>query len=282
MLLLPSAAPLTRTLERALAPEGELSIAPEWLPRCVAIGALGDEDALDDALDPAIDRAALAERLAAAGVPSKAAPLLAGGLADREGVLDLSAGWSGDPSIHDVRFRPMTLFERHALVDVLGDLAQLLPPHRVRIEREPLRSHVGALNHCEHGADGVATIRLLATNGQTLAGRTHALVHELGHALIGVARFDGRSYAAPYGRPDYGPFLDPRSFDRPCDEEALVRALADAWLLRRRAVRWTRTWPGAIDVAGRDLDGDDLADFVRSRLAQGLGLPFAPVRVRRI
>ena len=58
----------------------------------------------------------------------------------------------------------------------------------------------------------VARIRLLETNGRTLAGRTHALVHELAHALIGIARADGRSYAASYGSHDYARFLDPKSF----------------------------------------------------------------------
>jgi len=278
MLLLPDAAPLARTLVPVLA--GRFVVRTNWLPGATAIGTLGDTDSLDEPLDPAVDRAALVVDLLRATVPSKAAPLLADAIADREGVLDLD-----DPKR---RWRPLTLFEHHALVDVLGELAGLLPIDRVRIDRDLQQR---GLNHCQF-VNHVASIRLLGTNGTTLAGRTHALVHELGHALIGLRAgstpalppFESvgvaGSYAGSYGSPDYGPFLREESFDRPCDEEALVHAIADAWLLRRRAVSWTRTWPGAIDAAGRDLDGDDLAAFARFRLAQGLGLPHQPVIVR--
>jgi hypothetical protein len=268
MLLLPEAAPLARTLVAVL--EDRLAdrfvVRPHWLPGATAIGTIGDGDPLDEALDPAVDRPALTIALLRAAVPAKAAPLLADALADREGVLDLV-----DPKRE---WRPLTLFEQHALVDVLGDLAALLPIERVRVEREVLAR---GLNHCEMIEGRIARIRLLGTNGTTLAGRAHALVHELGHALIGIAG----PYAASYGSSDYGPFLRPETFDRPCDEEALVRAIADAWLLRRTAVTWTRTWPGAIDAAGRDLDGDELAAFARFRLAQGLGLPYQPILVRK-
>lgn len=271
MLLVPEAAPLARVL-REILPDG-LVVAPGFLPGCIAFGSEHDADPLDDRFDPRIDRPSLAERLTDAQVPRAAAPILADALADREGVVDVSR--LGAPPPED---RPMTLFERHALVDVLGaELASLLPTRRVRIDRAFLRS---GLNHCEMDGD-LARIRLLSTNGTTLAGRTHALVHELGHALIGVARRDGRSYAAAYGSPDFGRFLHPRTFDRPCDEEALVRALADAWLLRRN-VAWARTWPGAVDDVARDLDADALAAFVRFRLAQGLGLPHEPVVVKRV
>lgn len=265
MLLLPGMAPLARTLVRALA---DRSVVREgWLPGATAIGTIGDGDALDDAIDPAVDREALTVALLSAAVPASAAPLLAEAVANREQVLDLD-----DPKR---RWRPLTLFEQHALLDVLGDLALLLPIERVRIDREVRTT---GLNDCTRGADGVARIRLLGTNGTTLAGRTHALVHELGHALIGVVG----TYRAAYGSKDYGRFLAEETFGEICDEEAIVRAIADAWLLRRRAVTWSRTWPGAIDAAGRALDADDLAAFARFRLAQGLGRPFTPVRVRRV
>jgi hypothetical protein len=269
MLLVPAGAPLAITL-RDVVVATSLAVVPDWLPRSVAFGSVAMEDTLDDAVDPGIDLEGLAQTLIEAGVPSAAAPLLARSLADREDVLDLG----GRPAAH----RPPTLFEHHALGDVIGDLIALLPPSRVQIDRALLSR--GELNHCEMGRDGIARIRLLPTNGTTLAGRTHALVHELCHALIGVARHDGRSYAGRYGSPDYGRFL--RSFDDVCDEEALVRAIADAWLLRRSGVTWTRTWPGAIDAAGRDLEGDDLAAWARARLSQGLGLPAEPVVVRRV
>jgi hypothetical protein len=106
-------------------------------------------------------------------------------------------------------------------------------------------------------------------------------VHELGHALVGVARHGGRSYACGYGQPDYGRFLQESTFGGLCDEEALVRAIADAWLLRRTAVTWSRTWPGAVDDVARDLDADELAAFTRFRLAQGLGMAATPVCPRR-
>ncbi|MGZ3421384.1 MAG: hypothetical protein ACXVEF_30165 [Polyangiales bacterium] len=268
MLLCPEAAPLARTLERALA-GSPFSAVPGYLPGSVAFGSTYDEDDLEDARDPRISLGELTVRLIAATMSARPAEAVASSLVDRESVLDL--GKALEPH------RPPTLFEHHALVDVLGELAALLPPSHVRIDRALLK--VG-LNHCE--MDGsIARIRLLPTNGRTLAGRTHALVHEMGHALIGVQRASGRDYCAAYGQPDYGRFLRPHTFDHPCDEEALVRAIADAWLLRRRGVTWSRTWPGAIDEAGRNVDGDDLAAWCRFRLAQGLGLPFEPVPVRR-
>lgn len=255
MLLLPATSPLARTLRGAL--EDAFAMAHDWLPGTLAIGTIGDADALDDVHDPAIDRAALTVTLLSAAVPAKAAPLLADAIADREGVLDLD-----DPKR---AFRPITLFEHHALFDVLGELAALLPVQRVRVDRAVRTT---GLNDCTVQSR-LATIRLLGTNGRTLAGRTHALVHELGHALIGLHG----GYRASYGSPDYGRFLDPKTYDRACDEEALVRMIADAWLLRRRAVTWSRTWPGAIDDAGRGLDADELAAAARFRLAQGLGIP---------
>ena len=278
MLLVGDAAPLQTTLEdvvqRLRAQNVPVELVRGWTPGAAAIGTSRADDALDSPMDPSIDRAALRAHLSESNVPERAAPVLADALADREHVLDLATS----PEAHNP-WRVPTLFERAALVDVLGEeLASLLPMNKVFIHRGKLEQ---GLNHCSM-EDGVARIRLLSTNGRTLAGRTHALVHELGHALIGVARANGRSYAAKYGKSDYGLFLDPKTFDRPCDEEALVRAIADAWLLRRRAVEWSRTWPGAIDEAGKDLDADDLAAFARFRLAQGLGLAHAPVIVRRI
>ncbi len=275
MLLVPAAAPLGHTIEGVVRGLG-LRIEPAWDGSATAMGSAADGDALDDALDPTIDRDTVARALDGVGVPSRAAPVLAHALADRETVLDL-----GDLLAVARRGgadRPLTFFEQGALVDVLGDLATLLPTSHVRIDRAPLTG--ASLNHCIVEG-GRARIRLLATNGTTLAGRTHAVVHELGHALIGVARSRGRAYAAEYGEPDYGRWLAPRTFDRPMHEEALVRAIADAWLLRRTAVTWTRTWPGAVDACGAALDGDDLAAFCRFRLAQGLGLPAEPVVVRR-
>ena len=179
--------------------------------------------------------------------------------------------------------RPLTPFEHRALLDVVGPgLGAHLRVEQVRVAREAADRHdPRALNHCETTTAGASTIRLRADNGVTLAARTHALVHELGHALIGHARAAGRSYRAPYGSSDYGAFLAPTTHDRVCDEEALVRAIADAWLLRRNTT-WARTWPGAIDAVGRDLDADDLAAFARFRLAQGLGLPATPSWVRRL
>lgn len=251
VLLVPSAAPLAITLEDVLAGTA-IAIVPQYLPGAVAFGGVGDRDPLDQAHDPSIDRTDLLRRLQA--VPAAAAPVLCDALLDREAVVDLRgrASW-----------RPPTLFEHGALADVVGEFIALLPPARVRIDRAYLTS---GLNHCEMGRDGIARIRLLPSNGTTLAGRTHALVHEMGHALIGVARYDGRSYRAPYGAPGYRRFL--RS-NKLCDEEALVRAIADAWLLRRD-VPWARTWPGAIDDDGRDLDADVLAAFARESLARGL------------
>ena len=278
MLLVADHAPLQATL-RGVVAEARRAGAPletrdRWIAGACAFGAIGDTDSLDSPLDPAIDRPALLARLVAAQVPPSAAPHLVEALADRESVLDLTT----PPGAQD-GWRPPTTFEVGALVDVIGaDLAARMPVDRVRIERAPLRE--GHLNHCELGRDGVARIRLLASNGTTLAGRTHALVHELGHALVGLSRLAGRAYAAGYGSPDYGRFLDPRTFDAPCDEEALVRAIADAWLLRRSAVGWARTWRGAVDDVARELDADDLAAFARFRLAQGFGLDAEPVRVR--
>lgn len=274
MLLVPLSAPLARAVAD-VARAAALVVRERWVDDDVAIGSIADDDALDDAHDPAVDRPALASALRAKGVPAPAAPLLADALVDREGVLDLAlVGRPPRP------MRPLTLFEHHALSDVLGDeLVSLLPTSRVRIARA--FAPAGSLNHCRmQGAD--AEIHLVSTNGRTLAGRTHALVHELGHALIGVARHDGRGYGAPYGHLDYGRFLEPSTFDELCDEEALVRAIADAWLLRRRAVTWSRTWPGAVDAIARDLDADDLAAFARFRLRQGLGMPYEPVVVRRM
>jgi hypothetical protein len=276
MLLVGDRAPLQTTLEDVVHRLREQNVPLElvrgWTPGSAALGTSRDDDALDSPMDPSIDRAALRATLIASNVPERAAPVLADALADREHVLDLASS----PDAHNP-WRVPTLFERGALVDVLGeDLASLLPMDRVQIHRGKLEQ---GLNHCAM-EDGVARIRLLASNGRTLAGRTHALVHELGHALIGVARANGKSYAAKYGKSDYGLFLDRSTFDRPCDEEALVRAIADAWLLRRSAVEWSRTWPGAIDDAGKTLHADDLAAFARFRLAQGLGLPHAPIEVR--
>jgi hypothetical protein len=277
VLLVPDRAPLQATLVDAIergAAEGLPVRARPWTQGSIAFGTIADDDSLDDARAPAIDPSALEALLRAANVPSAAVPVLVEAITHRESVLDL-----GSRTISPER--PPTMFEVHALSDVIGDeLAALLPVDRVRIGRQLLGAP--ALNHCVHDHEGVAHVHLLETNGTTLAGRTHALVHELGHALIGVARHDGRSYAAEYGQRDYARFLDPSTFGRPMDEEALVRAIADAWLLRRRAVTWTRTWPGAIDEAGRDLDGDDLAAFTRFRLAQGLGLPHTPSSVRHV
>jgi hypothetical protein len=225
-----------------------------------AIGAIGDDDSLDAAIDPSIDRASLG-----------ASRAFADAIADREGVLD-------DAGVYARDVRPPTSFECAAMADVLGDLVRFLPFDRVEIDRTWFR---GGLNHCAIDGD-VARIRLLESNGTTLAGRTHALVHEMGHALIGLARLAGTSYRAQYGQPDYGRFLVERTFDRVCDEEALVRMIADAWLLRRRAVAWSRTWPGAVDDVARDLDADDLAAFARFRLAQGLGMEARSCTVRRI
>lgn len=255
MLLVPSAAPLAITLEDRL--EGtSIVVVPDYLPGSVAFGAVFDGDPLDDAKDPSVDRGELIDRLGE--VPAAATPVLVDALLDREDVLDLRAR---SP------FRPPTLFEHRAIGSVVGDLIAYLPPARVRIDRAPTSS----LNHCEMGRDGIARVRLRSTNGTTLAGRTHALVHELGHALIGIARHDGRSYGAPYGAPGYRRFLRSEGL---VDEEALVRAIADAWLLMRN-VPWARTFPGAIDDDGRDLDGAALAEWARGRLARGLGLTSA-------
>lgn len=280
MLLLPDAAPLKRVVLDVIAEfgaRGATIVSVEgYLEATTAVGAVGDQDTLDHPLDPAVDRARLCDALIAAHVPVAAAPVLADAIAQREDVLDTT------PHAASTRdWRPPTLFEMAAMRDVLGnELTRWLPIDRVQIDRAPLRGR--ALNHCEMDRDGVAHVRLLDTNGTTLAGRTHALVHELGHALIGLARAAGTPYRAAYGQMDYGRFLDARTFDRPCDEEALVRAIADAWLLRRSSVSWARTWPGAVDAVARNLDGDDLAAFVRFRLAQGLGLDAAPVMVRRV
>ncbi len=278
MLLVGDTAPIRQALLRAVEDAGlgaRIGVTEAFLPGVTAIGTLGDDDALDAAVDPGVDLSRLRDALIAANVPSVAAPHVATAIAEREDVLDVAK--MGAPVSPD---RPPTLFELAALRDVLGDeLSALLPSAGVRIDRT-LRAPP-ALNQCAMGDDGVARISLLSTNGTTLAGRTHALVHELGHALVGHARRAGRPYAASYGQPDYGRFLRPSSFDDPCDEEALVRAIADAWLLRRGSVAWARTWPGAVDDVARDLDGDDLAAFCRFRLAQGLGLSVAPVLVGR-
>ena len=239
-----------------------------------ALGATGDDDALDHALDPSVDSRALARALESAlgdrGMAAHDAMSIARAIAHREDSLDASAARGIAPHAWPEHARPATLFEHAALVDVLGaELASLMPIDRVEIDRAPLAG--AALNHCQMGKGGIAHIRLLATNGATLAGRTHALVHEMGHALIGLARAAGRSYACGYGQPDYGRFMGESSAARLCDEEALVRAIADAWLLRRTSVAWARTWPGAVDDVARNLDADDLAAFARFRLAQGLG-----------
>jgi hypothetical protein len=282
VLLLSDDAPLARALvavsERARDQGAPLAIEGSWLPGRLAIGAIGDADPLDEALDPAIDRGALAEALAGANVARSAAPLLATAIATRDDVVELRA-------LGGVReaTRPLTLFEHRALLDVVGaELGAHLRVDRVRVDRAPVdRDDRSALNHCDTSGAGESTIRLRSDNGVTLAARTHALVHELGHALIGHARAAGRSYRAPYGSSDYGRFLAPSTRDRICDEEALVRAIADAWLLRRNTT-WARTWPGAIDDVGQELDADDLAAFARFRLAQGLGLPATPTWVRRV
>jgi hypothetical protein len=255
MLLVPSGAPLAITLQDLLA-STPIVAAEGFLPGSFAFGCVGDGDPLDDAHDPTIDRRELLDRFR--DIPARAAPVLVEAILNREDVLDLGgrASW-----------RPLTLFEHRSMADVVGDLIRFLPPDRVRIDRAPFNG----LNHCEMGGDGIARVRLVATNGNTLAGRAHALVHELGHALIGIARHDGRSYRADYGAPGYRRFY-PRSGI--VDEEALVRAIADAWLLRRN-VPWARTFPGAIDADGRDLPADALAKWSRARLAEGLGLPFA-------
>ena len=277
VLLVADRAPLQATLRELVDEARRAGVAvvmrDRWLSGASAIGAIGDADPLDSSHDPALDRGSLGARLVAAGVPASAAPHLVEAIAARDAVLDLTT-----PPLAQDGWRAPTLFEIGALADVIGDeLAGRMPIDRVRIDRSPLPD--GQRNHCELGRDGVARIRLLSTNGTTLAGRTHALVHELGHALLALLRFAGHPYAASYGTPDYGRFLDPRTFDEPCDEEALVRVIADAWLLRRRAVGWARTWPGAVDSAARDLDADALAAFARFRLAQGLGLAAKPVRV---
>lgn len=255
MLLVPAAAPLAKTLQDRLASTAIVAV-PGFLPGSVAFGAVSDTDPLDSPHDPSIDREDLLARLH--DLPAAAAPVLLDALLDREDVLDLAGRAAA---------RPLTLFEHRAMADVVGDLIRFLPPSRVRIDRAP----ISGLNHCEMGADGVARVRLVATNGKTLAGRAHALVHELGHALIGIARHDGVSYRAGYGAPGYRRFYPRRGV---VDEEALVRAIADAWLLRRN-VPWARTFPGAIDGDGRDLPADALARWARARLAEGLGLPFA-------
>ena len=281
MLLVPIDAPLESTLARVIEAQrragANVAIDRTMLPRVVAICAVGDADALDDSLDPTVDLGALSRAIIDAGVSDRAAPVLAEAIVRRDDVLDLA----GSPALD----RPLTLFELRALLDVVGpELGALLPAQRVRVDRA-LLAGAGprrALNHCMIEHDGVARIRLVDTNGVTLGARTHALVHELGHALIGIARRSGRSYAAAYGDADYGRFLDPSTNDRPCDEEALVRAIADAWLLRRPGVTWARTWPGAIDDAGTKLNADDLAAWARFRLAQGLGQAATPVRVRRV
>ncbi len=282
MLLLADDAPLARALlavsARARDAGAPLEIVEGWLPGRLAIGAIGDGDPLDESLDPAIDRGAFAEALTAAHVARAAAPLLATAIATRDDVVELRAlGGVPQPD------RPLTIFEHRALLDVVGaELGAHLRVERVRVERALVdRDDRGGLNHCVTTAAGASTVRLRSDNGVTLGARTHALVHELGHALIGHARAAGRSYQAAYGSSDYGRFLAPGTFGRICDEEALVRAIADAWLLRRRTT-WARTWPGAIDAVGQDLDADDLAAFARFRLAQGLGLRATPVRVRRL
>jgi len=277
VLTIAKTAPLLRALRLAVdsLASPSIAVADDFLAGVTAIGAIGDSDELDDPLDPSIDRDALRVSLERANVPTVAAPAVALAILDREDVLDLS-NIGAKPSAH----RPPTLFEWRAVRDVIGDdLAAFLPPDRVLIERALRRPP--ALNQCAMGNDGIARISLLSTNGTTLAGRCHALVHELGHALIGLAKSDGHPYGASYGQTDYGRFLDPRTFDRICDEEALVRAIADAWLLRRTSVTWTRTYPGAIDPPGRDLDANDFAAFCRFRLAQGLGRPFSAILVRQ-
>lgn len=284
MILLAPSDPLALVVARAaFAVAPTVVVRTEGYRGLTAIGAVGCADSLDDVTDPAVDRDAFAAALSDNGVASADAVPLARAVADREAVVDLAAGRGSRASSAYARaVRPPTLFERAALEDVLGcPLAALLPMDRVEVERARLRA--GALNHCELGADGVARIRLIDTNGVTLAARVHAALHELGHALIGLARESGKHYGKAYGSPDYGRFLDPGTFGEICDEEAWVRSMSNAWLLRRPGVTWARTWPGAVDEVARDLNADDLAAFARFRLAQGLGLEGnrAPVVVRR-
>jgi hypothetical protein len=281
VLLIEETAPLANAIlvavERARDQGDRIVVAKRWLGGRLAIGGDSQDDRLESVHDPAIDRNRVSRHLADARVPAAAAPVLAESIANREDVLELDA-LGGRPR----SWRPLTIFERAAFVDALGDdLASMLPIEAVQIDRAAADVARPALNHCEM-RDGIAHIRLVSTNGTWLAARTHALVHELGHALIGVARAAGRPYGAAYGSSDYGLFLSPKTFDRVCDEEALVRAIADAWLLRRVQIDWVRTWPGAIDACGTSLDGDDLAAFARFRLSQGLGLAATPVIVRRV
>ena len=279
MLLLRLDAPLLPAVRRAveaIAADGAPVIAREdFVDGYVVIGSVGQDDALDEALDPAVGGAPLEAALRDAGVSAAFVPALARSIADREGVVVLEG--DGARSISGAGPRPPTLFEAAALRDVLGDeLVDRLPFGRVRIEPAP-RGH--AHNDCRVDGSG-AVLRMLATNGTTLAGRTHAVVHELGHALVGFERLRGNVYRAPYGRADYGYFLR-RNDGVAVDEEAMVRAVADAWLLRRRAVTWSRTWPGAIDEAGRGMDADVLAGWARGAFARGLGLAGGPARTER-
>lgn len=284
MLLVDVRAPILSVLreacERLRAAGAALAIEPGWAPDALGLCAVGDEDPLDDAVDPALDRDTLAARLDAGRVPRAAIPVLTRAIAERDDAVELRA-LGGAHAPH----RPITPFEHRALLDVIGgELGALLDVRRVRVERTPVERSVGpsAPNDARTDEQGRSTIRLRSDNGVTLAARTHTVVHELGHVLLAHARRAGHAYRAAYGSSDYGRFLAPATAREICDEEALVRAIADAWLLRRAQVGWARTWPGAIDAAGRDLDADELAAFARFRLAQGLGLPHAPTWVGRV
>ncbi len=278
MLLLPIGAPLAGGVARALDALALPTLASEvgWVDGAVAFGAVGQADPLDDAHDPSVALEPLAEALARQGIPRATTPHLARAIANREGVLSIDA--TGARSAPARGPRPPTLFERAALVDVLGDVAAT-ELRWARLTLEPTGPN-DQLNHFQARGDR-GVIRLLPTNGVTLAGRTHAVVHELGHALIAALRRSGMHYRAAYGEADYGRYLDEPFEARLVDEESWVRALADAWLLRRRAVRWSRVHPGAVDRACIDRDADALAAWVRARLRQGLGIPAEPVEVPR-
>src|SRR5438105_1835528 len=118
MLLVGERAPLADTLrgvvERARAGGAKLALVDRYVDRSIAMGSIADHDPLDLAIDPSIDRGAMTEALRSAKVPDSAAPILAAALAHREDVLDLAT-----PAHEQSTFRPPTLFERHALEDVL-------------------------------------------------------------------------------------------------------------------------------------------------------------------
>jgi hypothetical protein len=279
VLLLPLGAPLANgvhtAVTRLVAAGAPIRIDEHHVEGRTAFGAVGQDDSLDGPLDPAVSLTALREQLVAGGMASASASVLATAIADRESVLTIDARGAHSATARGPR--PATLFEAAALEDVVGNaLRARLPMRSLRIDPAPA-GH--AHNDCRlEGSTSI--IRLLATNGTTLAGRTHALVHEMGHALIAQSKRAGQPYRVGYGQVDYGRFLE-ADWQVMVDEEALVRAIADAWLLRRRAVGWARTFPGAVDSVGASLDADSLAAWSRARLCQGLGLSFAPVVVRR-